>query len=97
MATIKYGAPHTVTGKAFLKQQLETTSTAIALPIVAEADLKSALAPINIAHLSGKQKGAMVLMEAVGGELHIAVADGPLPTDPWNTCSLDGEVNPVAG
>lgn len=95
MATIKYGDQHTVTGKAFLKQQLETTSTAIALPIVSKTDLANAMAPINQAHLSGKQKGAMVIMEE-NQELHIAVADGPAPTDQWNICSLDGEVTPIA-
>lgn len=96
MATIKYGDQHTVTGKAFLKQQLETTSTAIALPIVSKTDLSNAMAPINQSHLSGKQKGAMVIMED-NQELHIAVADGDAPTSPWNICSLDGEVAPLAG
>ncbi|WCZ56786.1 hypothetical protein K30_049 [Salmonella phage Kenya-K30] len=96
MATIKYGDAGTTTGKAFLKQQLETTSTAMALPIVSKADLSRALAPINQARLSGKQKGAMVIMEDDSThELHIAVADGPLPTDAWNICSLDGEVTPA--
>lgn len=97
MATIKYGSVGTVTGKAFVKQQLETTSTALPLPIVTEGDLKRAKSAINTARLSGKQKGAMVLMEDGSSALHIAVADGPLPTDPWNLCSLDGEVTPVAG
>ena len=98
MATIKYGDQHTVTGKAFLKQQLETTSTAIALPIVSKDELSNSLAPINQSHLSGKQKGAMVIMEDPSThDLHIAVADGPAPTDTWNICSLDGEVTPLAG
>lgn len=97
MATIKYGDRGTTTGKAFVKQQLETTSTVIALPIVPEAELKVAKSAINTARLSGKQKGAMVLMEDGSHALHIAVADGPLPTDAWNVCSLDGEVTPIAG
>ncbi|ELO69829.1 hypothetical protein SEEE4220_03683 [Salmonella enterica subsp. enterica serovar Enteritidis str. 543463 42-20] len=98
MATIKYGDAGTVTGKAFLKQQLETTATALPLPIVSKADLSSALAPINQACMSGKQKGAMVIMEDDDTQkLHIAVAAGPLPTDAWKICNLDGEVSPAQG
>ena len=96
MATTKYGDNGTVTGKAFVKQQLETTSTVLALPIVPEGELKVAKSAINTARLSGKQKGAMVIMEDGSHALHIAVADGPLPTDPWNIVSLDSEVTPIA-
>lgn len=97
MATIKYGDRNTATGKAFVKQILESTATVLPLPIVPEAELKVARSAINTARLSGKQRGAMVLMEDGSKALHIAVADGPLPTDPWNVCSLDGEVTPIAG
>lgn len=91
-----YGAPNTVTGKAFVKHQRETTSTAMALPIVKEAELKSANATINIARLSGKQKGAMVLMEkTVGGTLCVAVATGSLPKDVWDVVELATKVTPA--
>lgn len=91
-----YGSPNTVTGKAFVKHQRETTSTAIALPIVKEAELKKADATINIARLSGKQKGAMVLMEkTTGGILCIAVATGSLPKDPWDVVELSVKVTPA--
>lgn len=91
-----YGAPNTVTGKAFVKHQRETTSTAMALPIVKEAELKSANATINIARLSGKQKGAMVLMEkTTGGTLCVAVAKGSLPKDPWEVVELTTKVTPA--
>nr|DAP74230.1 MAG TPA: hypothetical protein [Caudoviricetes sp.] len=91
----KYGDPNTATGKAFVAQQLPTTATVLALPIVLEEDLKKAKSTINTARLSGKQRGAMVLMEKQQDKsLHIAVADGPMPTDSWNVVQLDVAVNP---
>ena len=94
MAVTKYGDPNTATGKAFLKQQVATTSTVMALPVVTEAEIKSARSMINTNRLSGKQKGAMVIVEKADHSLHVAVADGPLPTDPWNLAHLDTSVKP---
>lgn len=50
------------------------------IPVVAAADLASAAASINIALLSGKKKGSVVI-NATTNELHVAT--GPLPTDTW--------------
>lgn len=91
----QYGSPNTVTGKAFLKQQREATSTAIALPIVKEAEIKSSTSSINQNHLSGKQKGAMVLVEKEDTTLHIAIAKGHLPKDGWSLVALDTTVTPA--
>jgi hypothetical protein len=89
-----YGTAGTVTGQAFRVKTVQTTATAIPLPIVAEADLKKKDHPINIKHLSGKQKGAMVAVEKEGGQsLYIAIARGSEPTDKWDATTM--EVTPV--
>lgn len=89
----KYGNTGTVTGQAFRVKTVQTTATAIPLPIVAEADLKKKDHPINIKHLSGKQKGAMVAVDKGGNSLYIAIARGSEPTDPWGATTM--EVAPV--
>ena len=88
-----YGTAGTVTGQAFRVKTVQTTATAIPLPIVAEADLKKKDHPINIKHLSGKQKGAMVAVEKVDQSLYIAIARGSEPTDKWDATTM--EVTPV--
>lgn len=79
----KYGDPSTVTGKAFRVKAVQTVATALPLPIVSEVDLKSLRAPVNMAKLSGKQKGAMVCVDKGEGDLYIAIATGSEPADPW--------------
>lgn len=79
-----YGAPNTVTGKAFVKQQVVTTATVLALPIVTEEEIKSAHGAVNIARLSGKRRGAMVLVERKSdSSLMIAIAQGSAIKDKW--------------
>lgn len=93
----KYGNTGTVTGQAFRVKTVQTTATAIPLPIVAEADLKKKDHPINIKHLSGKQKGAMVAVDKGGNSLYIAIARGSEPTDPWDATTMEsGPVTPGA-
>ena len=83
----KYGDPSTVTGKAFRVKAVQTVATALPLPIVSEVDLKSLKAPVNMAKMSGKQKGAMVCVDKgvdEGGDyLYIAIATGSKPADEW--------------
>lgn len=79
----KYGDPSTVTGKAFRVKAVQTVATALPLPIVSEVDLKSLKAPVNMAKLSGKQKGAMVCVDKGGDDLYIAIATGSEPADAW--------------
>jgi len=50
------------------------------IPAVAAADIADKDASINIASLSGKKLGSVILNVATW-ELH--VAKGPLPTDAW--------------
>ncbi len=85
----KYGTEGTVTGQAFRVKTVQTTATAIPLPIVAEADLKKKDHPINIKHLSGKQKGAMVAVDKGGNSLYIAIARGSEPTDLWDVTTME--------
>lgn len=89
----KYGDKGTVTGQAFRVKTVQTTATAIPLPIVAEADLKKKDHPINIKHLSGKQKGAMVAVEKGDRSLYIAIARGSEPTNEWDATTMGP--NPV--
>ena len=91
-----YGDSKTVTGKAFVAQQVVTTATVLALPIVKEAELKSVHGAINIARYSGKKRGAMVLMESeTDSTLHIAVAQGSEPSSKWNVVALETAVTPT--
>ncbi|AQN31626.1 putative acetyl-CoA acetyltransferase [Escherichia phage vB_EcoP_B] len=93
----KYGTAGTVTGQAFRVKTVQTTATAIPLPIVAEADLKKKDHPINIKHLSGKQKGAMVAVEKTDQSLYIAIARGSEPTDKWDATTMESDpVTPAA-
>lgn len=85
----KYGDASTVTGQSFRVKDVQTIATALPLPVVAEADLKSKAHPINIQHLSGKQKGAMVAVQKVEGSLYIAVARDALPESPWDATAME--------
>lgn len=89
----KYGYTGTVTGQVFRVKAVQTIATAIPMPLVAEADLKKKDHPINIEHLSGKQKGAMVVVDKEDNTLYIAIARGSAPTDPWDATTM--EVTPV--
>lgn len=94
----KYGNTGTVTGQAFRVKTVQTIATAIPMPVVTEEDLKKKDHPINIKHLSGKQKGAMVAVEKAGNSLYIAIARGSEPTDLWDATTMDAttmDVTPV--
>lgn len=91
----QYGT--SVTGQAFRVKAVQTVATALPLPVVTEADLKKKDHPINIKHLSGKQKGAMVALVKRDTTLHIAVARGSEPTDPWEVTGMESTaVSPEA-
>lgn len=85
----KYGDEGTTTGQAFRVKAVQTIATAIPMPIVAEADLKKKNHPINIEHLSGKQKGAMVVVAKENNNLHMAIARGSAPTDLWDVTVME--------
>lgn len=89
----KYGESNTVTGQSFRVKDVQTIATALPLPVVTELDLKSKAHPINIHHLSGKQKGAMVAVQKKEGLLCIAIAQDALPESPW--CATTMEVTAV--
>lgn len=92
----KYGDASTVTGGAFRVRAVQTVATALPLPIVAETDIKALKAPVNIAKLSGKQKGAMVCVDKGGDDLYIAVATGSEPADQWFALANEAlKVTPV--
>lgn len=87
----QYGITGSVTGQVFRVKAVQTIATAIPMPVVAEADLKKKDHPINIKHLSGKQKGAMVAVEKEGNSLYIAIARGSEPTDPWDATTMESD------
>lgn len=89
----KYDTTGSVTGQAFRVKAVQTIATAIPMPVVKEEDLKKKDHPINIKHLSGKQKGAMVALEKTDKTLHIAVARGSEPTAPWDVTVMDKEAS----
>lgn len=85
----KYDTKGTVTGQVFRVKAVQTIATAIPMPVVKEEDLKKKDHPINIKHLSGKQKGAMVALETNNNSLHIAIACGSEPTDTWYITTME--------
>lgn len=95
----KYDTTGSVTGQAFRVKAVQTIATAIPMPVVKEEDLKSKDHPINIKHLSGKQKGAMVCLEVKNNKtLCIAVACGSEPTDKWCVTGRETDaVTPTGG
>lgn len=84
----KYGTTGSVTGQAFRVKAVQTIATAIPMPVVAEEDLKKKDHPINIKYLSGKQRGAMVVISRADTTMHIAVARGSDPTDVWDVTTM---------
>lgn len=84
----KYGEG-SVTGQAFRVKAVQTIATAIPMPVVAEEDLKNKDHPINIKYLSGKQRGAMVVISRDDTTVHIAVARGSEPTDTWDVTAME--------
>lgn len=85
----KYGETSTVTGQVFRVKAVQTIATAIPMPIVSEEDIKKKDHPINIEHLSGKQKGAMVVVDKGDNNLYIAIARGSAPTDIWDVTTME--------
>lgn len=93
----QYGSTGSVTGQTFRVKAVQTIATALPLPIVAEADLKKKDHPINVQHLSGKQKGAMVAVEKDDSTLYIAIASGSAPKDKWYAVTMEtAAVSPEA-
>jgi hypothetical protein len=87
-----------VTGQAFRVKAVQTIATALPVPVVAEADIKSKDHPVNIDHLSGKQAGAMVAVKKVDGSLYLAIARGSAPTDLWDITTMEvAPVTPAGG
>lgn len=65
-------------------KQVQSVAICQRLPVVLQADLEDASAPINQLHLSGKQAGAMVIRQAtLDGALSIVIASGSATTDTW--------------
>nr|HEK8078109.1 hypothetical protein [Escherichia coli] len=94
----EYGTAGSVTGQVFRVKAVQTIATAIPMPVVKAADLNKKDHPINIKHLSGKQKGAMVALETDAETLCIAVARGSEPTDPWDVTGMESTaVIPTGG
>lgn len=92
----KYGAADTVTGSAFRVKAVQTTSTALVAPVVKEEDLRKKGHPINITRMSGKQKGAIVVVEKADKSLYLAIAEGPADTDKWHPTTVGAAVTPAA-
>lgn len=71
------------TGDATQNQSFDTTATAFPYTVVPAAAIADAADPINQEYLSGKRNGAGIIVEESGGDLHLYLATGDAPTDPW--------------
>lgn len=89
-----FGDNGTVTGQAFRVKAVDTTATALPMPVVTRKELEDKDSDINQYHLSGKQRGAMVAF-GDSSELNIAIAQGHLPTDSWSTLSNEMPIMPA--
>lgn len=79
-----------VTGDATQNQSYQATATAFPYTAVPAAEIADASDPINQEYLSGKRKGAGIVVEEASGALHIYLATGSAPTDPWQRDAPDG-------
>lgn len=76
-----------LTGKS-ARKQVQPVSEALMLPVVFKDTVEKKGDVINDATKSGKQKGAMVCLEATGGALKIAIAVDSKEDSNWLTTSL---------
>lgn len=77
------------------RKQVPPVSEALMLPIVQEAASKDKTNVVNDATKSGKQKGAMVCLEATGGALKIAIAVGGKEDSEWKSVITEGLITPA--
>ncbi|MGL5456742.1 MAG: hypothetical protein ACRDB3_17875 [Citrobacter telavivensis] len=85
-----------VTGQANRPKAVEPIAASLPFGITTKAKLQKTSSPVNIEELSGKQLGAMVLVnESNGTKFHLAIATGSLPADPWHLMELTTDATPV--
>jgi len=78
-----------ITGDLTQNKSYETTATVVHLPVVAAAAIADAADPINLKHLSGKEKGAMIIVEESDSTLSTYIATGDAATDDWQRGDRD--------
>lgn len=72
-----------ITGQRVAKA-VDVESLPLVAPIISSSDILDTSAPINNPALSGKRKGACVLVEQDDGSLVMAVARGASPVSAWD-------------
>lgn len=72
-----------ITGQRVAKA-VDVESLPLVAPVVPVSSLVDTSSPINNSALSGKQKGACVLVEMGDGSITMATARGELPGDSWD-------------
>jgi len=72
-----------ITGDLTQNKSFDTTATAFPYTVVPAASIADAADPINQEYLSGKRKGAGIVVEEAGGELYLYFATGSAATDDW--------------
>lgn len=77
------------------RKQVPPVSEALMLPIVQEAASKDKTNVVNDATKSGKQKGAMVCLEATGGALKIAIAVDGKEDSEWKSVITENPITPA--
>lgn len=76
-------------------KQVPPVSEVLMLPIVQDAASKDKTNVVNDATKSGKQKGAMVCLEATGGALKIAIAVDGKEDSEWKSVITEDSITPA--
>lgn len=77
------------------RKQVPPVSAVLMLPIVQEAASKDKTNVVNDATKSGKQKGAMVCLEATGVALKIAIAVDGKEDSEWKSVTTKDTITPA--
>lgn len=85
-----------ITGQKTPKPKVSRVAACSVAPVVPEAEVKSASSLVNKEEQSGKQKGALIIMEATsGGALSFLLAKGGQATDNWIPFTMDAAITPA--
>lgn len=84
-----------ITGQRQPKPKVSRVAACSVAPVVPVAEVTSAASLVNQIELSGKQRGALIVIKAAKGDLSFALGSGDLPTDTWQPFTMDAAITPA--